>query len=158
MEFLEDNQISEWASERGLERGEGFDVQLPDLASGGRRSYAWGGRSGREREAAVELVGCLGPWDECLVWVRHWDVWPSSEDWPKFYGWRGRLGERRSLERAGGHRFDSGESELLAELLTIIMENAWDADILCARSGRADGLRGRISHDEWYEILDAPHG
>jgi len=33
------------------------------------------------------------------------------------------------------------------------MENAWDADILCSREGRATGTRGRISHDEWYEIL-----
>lgn len=158
MEFLEDNQICEWAAERGLERGEGFDVLLPDLASGGRNLYARGGRSGREREVAVELVRSLAPSDEWLVWIRHWGVWPSSEDWPHFYAWRGRLGERRSLEQAPGHRFDSGESELLAELLTLIMENAWDADILCARSGRADGLRGRISHDEWYEVLDAPRG
>jgi hypothetical protein len=35
------------------------------------------------------------------------------------------------------------------------MENAWDADILCSRDGRADKIRGHISHDEWYELLAA---
>jgi hypothetical protein len=158
MEFLERNQISEWAAQRGLERGEGFDIRLPDLVSRGRKAYARGGRSGRERVAAADLVQGLGTWDECLVWIRLWGVWPSSEDWPRFYAWRGGRGERRSLEVAPGHRFDSGESSLLSELLTLIMENAWDAEVMCSRSGRADTLRAKISHDEWYEILDASDG
>ena len=70
-----------------------------------------------------------------------------------FYQWRGARGERRSLRIAPGHRFDAGEETLLKELITLIMQNAWDAEVLCARDGRADGLRGRISHNEWYEIL-----
>jgi hypothetical protein len=156
MEFLEENQICEWAAERGLPRGED-SVVLPSLSSRGRKPYARGGRSGREGAAAGDLVAGLGSWDECLVWVRLWSVWPSSEDWPRFYAWRGGLGERRSLRVAPGHRFESGEAALLTELLTLIMENAWDTDVLCSRSGRADGLRGRICHDEWCEILDA-HG
>jgi hypothetical protein len=80
-------------------------------------------------------------------------VWPSGEDWPQFYAWRGALGERRSLEKAPGHRFDPGETLLLAALLKVIMENAWDADVLCSVRGRADKLRARISHDEWFELL-----
>ena len=87
------------------------------------------------------------------MWITLWGVWSSGEDWPRFYAWRGALGERRSLDAAPGHRFDSGEIHLLAELLELVMDNAWDANILCSRNGRADGLRGRISHDEWYEIL-----
>jgi hypothetical protein len=42
---------------------------------------------------------------------------------------------------------------LLAALLKLIMENAWDADVLCSVSGRADKVRAWISHDEWFEIL-----
>lgn len=158
MEFLENNQICEWAVQHGLASGDSSVVQLPELATRGRTLYARGGRSGREHTAAVDLVAGLGSWDECLVWIRLWGVWPSSEDWPRFYAWRGGVGERRSLQVAPGHRFDSREAGLLTELLTLIMENAWDADILCSRGGRADGLRGKISHDEWYEILDVPQG
>ena len=44
-------------------------------------------------------------------------------------------------------------SGVLAELLELIMQNASDADILCSRNGRADGLREMISHDEWYQLL-----
>jgi hypothetical protein len=158
MDFLEDNQIREWATERAVQRVDDLGAQLPNLSSRGRRPYGRGGRSGREDAAAADLVAGLGSWDECLVWVRLWGVWPSSEDWPRYYAWRGRLGERRSLEVAPGHRFESGEVSQLTELLTLIMENAWDADIFCSRSGRADALRGKICHDEWYEILDAGHG
>ncbi|SRR6266542_2733117 len=153
MEFLEDNQICAWAEEHGLARGDGFEVRLPDLPPLYRRTYANGCRSGRERASADDLIATLGSWDECLVWIRSWGVWPSGEDWPRFYAWRGALGERRSLETAPGHRFDPADAVLLVQLLTHIMENAWDADILCSQQGKADATRAKISHDEWYELL-----
>jgi len=153
MEFLENNEICQWAEQHGLQLGEDFEVRLPDLESRSWKSYAEGRRSGREEAAANELIAGLGSWDECLVWITQWGVWPSGEDWPQFYAWRGNQGERRSLNKAPGHRFTRAESLLLAELLKLIMENAWDAHVLCSRGGRADGLRGKISHDEWYELL-----
>ncbi len=153
MDFLEDNEICEWAKERGLPCGAGFKLQLPELESQPRKDYANGHRSGREGAAARDLNASLGSWDECLVCITAWGVWPSGEDWPQFYAWRGARGERRSLDVAPGHRFDSGEFDLLAELLELIMTNAWDAHILCSRNGRADRLRGMICHDEWYQIL-----
>ena len=158
MDFLEDNQICAWAAERALPRGEGFDVPLPDLPSKYRAEYANGRRSGREGLAAEDLVARLGRWDECLVWIKLWGVWASGEDWPQYYAWRGGLGERRSLETAPGHRFDWGESLLLVALLTLIMENAWDADVLCSVRGRADKVRATISHDEWFELFGQPAG
>ena len=152
MEFLEDNQICQWAEAHGLRRAEGLTVRLPELPSQYRGTYADGRRSGREQVAAKDLIAHLGSWDECVVWITLWGVWASGEDWPRFYAWRGSLGERRSLDKAPGHRFGRDETVLLMELLTFVMENAWDADVLCSRRGRADGLRGKISHDEWYEI------
>jgi hypothetical protein len=126
---------------------------LPELPVSHRAAYAHGQRSGAEGAAAKELVRNLGPWFECLVWVRQWGVWPSGEDWPAFYAWRGALGERRSLEIAPGHRFDASEGEVMRELVQLVMENAWDADVLCVVDGRADRVGARISHDEWFEIL-----
>ena len=152
MECLEDNQICTWAEEHGLLRGERFDVRLPELPSTHRAAYADGRRSGREGAAAEELIAGLGSWDECVVWIRLWGVWPSGEDWPQFYTWRGALGERRPLETAPGHRF-SGETFHLAALLQLVMQNAWDADVLCSVRGRADKVRARISHDEWFELF-----
>jgi hypothetical protein len=153
VEFLEDNQICQWAEARGLRRGDRFAVQLPELEPQPPRVYARGQSSGLEVDAVHDLIAGLRKWDECLVWITLWGVWASGEDWPEFYAWRGALGERRSLDVAPGHRFDFGESSLLVQLLALIMKNAWDADILCSRSGRADQLRAKISHDEWYQVL-----
>ena len=158
MEFFEANQISEWAADLGLPHGENFEGRLPEFETRHSGTYAEGRRSGREAVAAADLLARLGPWDECLVWIRTWGIWPSGEDWPEFYAWRGALGERRSLDKAPGHRFERGEARELTELLTLVMENAWDADVLCALSGRISGVFGHISHDEWYEIRESAGG
>lgn len=158
MEFLEINQICEWAKQRGLVTGNTFSVELPILPSNYETVYAHGSRSGTERAAAEELVMRLGAWDECLVWIRVWGVWPSGEDWPTFYAWRGARHERRSIDTAPGHRFEADERLQLVELVAFVMENAWDADVLCSVNGRADLVRAHVSHDDWFEIFGTPKG
>jgi hypothetical protein len=153
MKFLEDNEIAQWAEERGLPRGAGFDVELPELEPRRTREYAQGRRPDLEPAAARDLVAHLGAWDECLVWITLSGVWPSGEDWPEFYAWRGARGERRDLHKAPGHLFEPTEIALLTGLIELIMKNAWDAHVLCSRSRRADAFRAKISHDEWYEII-----
>jgi len=162
VEFLESIEICQWANARGVRCDAHADadlrVQLPELEPGAVIAYAAGRRSGREAAAARDLVRGLGEWDECLAWIRVWGVWPSREDWPAFYAWRGARGEHRSLDEAPGHRFDRHDRPLLIELVTLVMENAWDADVLCCRQGRADRLRATISHDEWYQLLGSSSG
>jgi hypothetical protein len=158
MQCFENCQIYWWAKEHGLRCGDGFEVQLPDLPVLSHRPCANGRRSGAEGTAAEDLLQQIGTWDECLVLVAEWGVWPSGEDWPGFYSWRGALGERRSLNVAPGHHFDSNERELLVHLLMLIMENAWDANILCSRGGLAGIVRAKISHDEYYEVLASSAG
>lgn len=153
MRFLEANEICQWAEDRGLARGSGFPVELPNLEPRRKAEYAHGHRSGREAAVARDLVAHLGAWDECLVWITLWGVWPSGEDWPEFYAWRAARNERRDLNTAPGHLFDCQEVSLLVGLIELVMTNAWDAHVLCSRNGRADGLRAKISHDEWYEIV-----
>ena len=153
MECLEVNEICEWAEQHGLVTGDRFSVELPRLPSKYRAVYSQGFRSGSEGASAQELVSQLGPWDECLVWIREWGVWASGEDWPTFYAWRGARKERRSIEKAPGHRFEPEERTQLVELLTLVMENAWDAEVLCSVNGRADVVRAFVSHDEFFEIL-----
>jgi hypothetical protein len=91
MDFLEHNEICAWATERGLRCGTGLKLQLPEFESQARKTYANGHRSGLEGAAARDLVASLGSWDECLVCITGWGVWPSGEDWPQFYAWRGAL-------------------------------------------------------------------
>jgi hypothetical protein len=153
MRFIEIIEIEEWCGERGVTLTD--DRALPDdpsLVHGKRATYARGHRSGREWAVAAACVQALGHWDECLVWVRSWGIWPSSEDWPTYYALRGANGERRSLEKAPGHLFTANEQELLATVLTQIMQNGWDAEVLPVHSKSPVTARVHISHDEWLEL------
>jgi hypothetical protein len=68
-----------------------------------------------------------------------------------------RRPRRTPISRNGpGTSIRRGETALLAALLKLIMENAWDADVLCSVRGRADKVRATISHDEWFEVLGPP--
>lgn len=152
MEFLEGIEIHAWAEAHGLASGEGRELPLPALPVVFSGQYARGRRSGEEAGAAKHLVTRLGEWDVCLVVITLWNVWPSGEDWPTFYAWRGARGERRSLNIAPGHLFAGSERWPLTELLTLVMENAWDADVLPSWQGHPISLHAKISHDEWYEV------
>lgn len=155
MEFLEANQICQWAAAHGLTCDDSSRVQLPELPVVCQGVYANGQRSGNEVVAAEAILQRLGAWDECLVRITFWGAWPSGEDWPAFYAWRALSDERRSLDVAPGHKFTHDETVLLTQLMTLIMENAWDAEVLCSRDGRADVVGAKISHDEWYEVLES---
>ena len=153
MRFFESNEIWEWCAERGIVLEDGArPADDPSLVHRGRWLYATGERSGRESVVGADCVRALGAWDECLLWITLVGVWPSGEDWPSFYAWRGARGERRSVDVAPGYLFAADETALLREVLTQAMENAWDAFVLPVRGGAAAPIRARISHDEWIEV------
>ena len=153
MRFFELNEIQHWCAERGIESdvngGLAQDTQLRHTT---RAQDATGQRSGHERDVAAACLRALGQWDECVLWVTLTGVWGSGEDWPAYYAMRGRVGERRSLEKAPGHWFQRGDEDLLLQFLTAVLENAWDAYVLPASSGRETDRRLRVSHDEYVEL------
>ena len=149
MRFIEINEIEEWCRERGIGLGsDGALVDDPTLSHTKRASYAEGRRSGREPAVAVACARALGRWDECLLWVRVWGIWGSGENWPAYYALRGAQREKRSLDKAPGHLFESADGELFVSFLAQAMENAWDADILIVPKIK----RIHVSHDEWVEL------
>jgi len=160
MEFLEHTLIWDWCRGASValngddpdSRGPITLADDPTLTRRARELYADGQRSGREPAVAAAAVRALGMWDECLVWVTAWGVWPSGEDWPRFYAWRGAHGERRSLDATPGHLFRGEELTELEGMLTQVMENGWDATVLSSRDGMATDRRLVISHDEWIEV------
>jgi hypothetical protein len=157
MEFLELNQIQEWCGERAIdldaEHNEpvhsGFDIVTHRLF--GQAVHP----EGQEFEVAAWAVENLGEWDECLLWITLWGVWPSSEDWPAYYRARGDQSERRSIDRAPGHLFTTDDRNLLLQFSELVLKNAWNAHVLPAVNGRAANRRAVISHDEWVEVLVA---
>ena len=153
MRFLEINEVWDWCTGTGFPLDERRRLaDDPALSERTRWLYATGERSGREPQLAADAVSALGAWDECLLWVTEWGVWPSGEDWPRFYAARGALGERRSLETAPAQLFGPDDGSLLIEFITQVMDKAWDAWVLAARNDRPTDRRLRISHDEWIEL------
>jgi hypothetical protein len=154
MNFLEANEIEEWCRVHGISLSKDSEP-LPDnsLKHKSRIAYANGKRSGQESNIASRAVRTLGSWEECLLCVTDWGVWGSGEDWPKYYAARGRQGERRSLEKAPGHLFGPTDETELAEFLTLVLENAWDAYLLPVQKGKT--VRLLISHDEWIEAYSS---
>ena len=163
MDVLDHTFVWDWCRARGVAlRGEGATppepIRLaddPSLTHHERRYYAEGERSGREPAVAAAAIRALGAWHECLVWITEVGVWESSEDWPRFYAWRGAQAEKRSVEAAPGHLFRVGEAAELQELLTQVLENGWDATVLPASDGVVLNRRIVASHDEWIDVRSA---
>jgi hypothetical protein len=158
MQFLEGNQIEEWCAERGLaSTPNALKASITSVSL--RRTYGQqAAPRGQEGEIAELFVGHLNSWTESLLWVTSWGIWPSSEDWPKYYALRGAQGERRSLDTAPGHLFASAEHEPLVQFLRVVLENAWDAFVLPAVEREFAGQVIVASHDEWVEIRSLARG
>jgi hypothetical protein len=124
----------------------------PALGYRARVVFAPNGPLGHEPAVRDGILGVIGAWDECLVWITTWGVWSSSEDWPRYYTLRGRLGVRLSIDDAPGHRLLPVETDQNADLLLQILNNGWDADIFPARDGRVLPLRVHLSHDGWVMV------
>jgi hypothetical protein len=157
MRFLQVNEIWAWCAEHGvlLESGDSHPATDSALTFRKRVRYASGRRSGREAEFATACTQSLGEWSECLLWVTLWGVWPSGEDWPRYYAARGLRNMRLSLPIAPGHWFARGDESDLHEFLTMVLEFAWDAYLLPVPVGIGTGVRVEISHDEWLEVQSA---
>jgi hypothetical protein len=157
MEFLDRWVIADWCRERGI-RVEGENDVAIASSEDIVESLAYGQAAdpeGQEFEVASHCVRRLHSWDECLFWITQWGVWPSSENWPKYYTARGAHGERRSLDAAPAQVFRPDEAALLIEFTTLVLENAWDAHMIPVTALRPTGQRVLISHDEWLEIRGA---
>jgi hypothetical protein len=91
------------------------------------------------------LTSCLEPFDECLLWVTQWGVWPSSENLHLFYRLRESYGERRLLQDAPGHLFLKHEMSDLISFVQLALLAGWDFYLLPTPAY----AQAFISHDEF---------
>lgn len=160
MRILEYPHLWEWCREHGVhldEAGDGPPAVKPDpaLVHRSRIVFAPGGPVGHEPAVAAAILQALGTWDECLLWITRWGVWPASEDWPRYYALRGEHGVRLSIDDAPGHLLSPREPEHTADLLLQVLNNGWDAAIFPAHGGRALPVRIHLSHDGWVRLSSA---
>ena len=155
MRFFEPVEIAHWCRKRGFTLDDtgkllsNDELRLLDTRAFGQQANP----AGQEAEVAAACVRGLGDWDECLLWVTTWGVWPSTENWPDYDTLRGAQGERRSLEKAPGHLFVAGESALLMKFVCTTLTNAWDAMLLPISGNHSNDHRVEISHDEWVYVF-----
>ena len=83
-----------------------------------------------------------------LLWINEFGVWPSSENMELFNGYRGYLGERRSLLEAPGHVFGAGDLVALQCLTALSLYFSWDAFLVEG----SQQLVCVLSHDEIMDI------
>ena len=137
MKTLSKSEISQWLQSHGIFPAEKkqFDVcaSLPPEAS----RCAW---------LSKFIQETLQPWDECLLWVSEWMVWPSSENWPLYYRVRESYGDKRLLIDAPGHLFSKNEEQDLVNILQIGLMSGWDISIFPSN----DHKQFFVSHDEWF--------
>ena len=152
MRVLHLNECEEWCREHGTAVGDGSrlaaDVGLSEV---GRIDFAPSGSVGLEAAAVGACLLALEPYDEAMLWIVEWGIWPSSEDWPRFYAARGRHGERQSLEDKPGHLFLASEPAELREFLRLVLDQGWGGHVLAGRHGRID-RRLWVSHDGWISL------
>jgi hypothetical protein len=152
MHFIEPNEIHEWIQERAIDLASGDKFEIPGTSLVLSRPFGQAVEPrGQEETVVSACVESIGRWDECLLWVQEWGVWPSSENWPAYYEARGQQGERRSLGVAPGHLFGSGDQHLLVGFLRFVLENAWEAQLVSVLHGQPTS-HAHVSHDEWVDV------
>ncbi len=90
------------------------------------------------------LAESLEAFDNCLLWVTQWGVWPSSENLHLFYRLREAYGERRRLPDAPGHLFLGYERADLTTFIELALLFGWDFYLLPNTA--------YVSHDEFLEF------
>jgi hypothetical protein len=104
--------------------------------------------SGKKVALTKYLYGFLKTEEQVLVFVRNWQVFPSSAHVPLMLRLRQALGEAQSLAECPGHLLSKDESDDGISLMLLCAEFFWDCFVLGA-SGKTALF---ISHDEYFEF------
>jgi len=94
------------------------------------------------------LASNLEPFEECLLLVTQWGVWPSSENLHLFHRMRESYGENRPIEDAPGHLFMKHERADLVTFIELALLSGWDFYLLPMPICRT----AFVSHDEFVEL------
>ena len=154
MQFVVINEIWEWLQDLGANPGtDTWKPQIHELVHRRRVSYEQGTEKvGLELVLATQSVSAATEWDEAILWITGWDIYPNHEDWPAYYALRAMSGEQRSIETAPGHKFERTERVVLECFLARTMQNGWDAYLIFSTRGIGVTTVVRTSHHQWVEI------
>jgi hypothetical protein len=98
--------------------------------------------------AKMILRKCFGD-SKPLIWLRNWEIWPSSGHVPILLRIRQALNHLEPLEETPGHVFDSTEKDDAASLVILSLEFYWDCLIVAAERP----VICLLSHDEYCAFI-----
>jgi hypothetical protein len=95
------------------------------------------------------LAQYMGPFEECLLWVTQYGVWPSTENMHLFDRLRYSYGEKRPLDDAPGQVFLTDDLADLCSFIQICLLCLWDFHLIANPSQ----TRVFVSHDEFVHLF-----
>jgi len=104
--------------------------------------------SGRKTSIARHLADLLLQDSDVFIYIKGWMVWPSSENFDLFDGYRRSMGEHRPLWEAQVHLLAPGEQPAFVSILAMGLYFVWDVEVFDARGS----MLLTFSHDEWMEL------
>ncbi|MCL5257021.1 MAG: hypothetical protein M1319_04390 [Chloroflexi bacterium] len=146
MKIVDKVESIKWLASKGVIDSEGTILRssFPRQAT----YYITSLDSGAKTVIARTLMLQFAKFDESMLWIDEYKVWPAAENWNLFDGYRRSLGERKPLWERPGHIFAPGDGETVFSLLCMVLYFIWGA-IVAPASGE---LVVRISHDDWIDI------
>jgi hypothetical protein len=158
MKFLTTSECAVWCTGHGyrLLQGDRGENGFLDVGSNTSNSVVFDlPRDSGAKVAIARMVAALmATPPEVLLWLRNWDVWPSSGHQPLMTRLRQALGEVRPLGEAPGHLLVPGEAADGLSVLVISMCFFWD----CAVLPSAGGSFFFTSHDEYFSFSSEKPG
>jgi hypothetical protein len=141
-----------FSKSEGTERLAKLDVKFSDISwkdryGNGPMSFAIPADTGKKTALAKLLADLVTTDSEVILWITGYGIWPSSENMALFDGYRGSLGEKRSVGEAPVHLFVNSEAKKVECVLALALYFFWDAFLL----NHSGGVLIELSHDE---ILD----
>ena len=141
MRFYTDEECEDWLKGCGLvkpdcgEKSAAIRLSFPKDIAGTFRWANW---------IAANLTFGV----PCLLWIREWDIFPSTENLHLYYSLRHAAHDYRLLHEAPGHLFLNYETSTMTSFLQIAMLNGW--------GGYAFNQNGYValffSHDEYFDF------
>ena len=110
--------------------------------------YAIPPDSGAKTALARHFAHLLLENSEVFMYFKSWNVWPSSENFDLFDGYRRSMGEHRPLSECQVHLFAPGDQPAFISMLSMGLYFVWDIDVFDA----GGTILLTFSHDEWMEF------
>ncbi len=98
---------------------------------------------------ARRLVALLGDFDQAIMSVTAYGIWPSSENLHLYFRLREAYGNRELLDDSPGHLFLRHEQNDMITFVQVALMNAWDLHLFTSQNyGRCF-----VSHDGWVGVV-----